>query len=102
VTPIVLASGIGSSACVFQFSHVREPLYGRDLETWAIVAAHKRSKEFRYRMRIFYTAKRLFIPRRWETPWVELLLPSGFRGRAYDVLIPFPVDNHLFDVLSPG
>jgi hypothetical protein len=75
VTPLVLASGVGSAACAFQFSLFREQLYGKDLETWAIVAVHKRKRELRYRMRVYYNARRFFLPRRWETAWVNVVAP---------------------------
>jgi hypothetical protein len=72
VTPIVLATGVGSRKCSFQFNHWKEPLHGRDLETWALIAAHKRTRTLKYRMKVFYTIRSYFIPRRWETPWADL------------------------------
>lgn len=71
-TPIVLATGVGSKRCTFQFNRHDKPLEGRDLETWAVVAAHKRSREISYRMKLFYTIRKFMIPRRWETAWVEI------------------------------
>jgi hypothetical protein len=76
-TPLVLASGTGASTCQFLFMAGEEPIFGRDLETWAVVAAHKRLRELKYRMRVCYVAKRLFIPRRWETAWADLTAIRG-------------------------
>jgi hypothetical protein len=71
-TPVVLATGVGSKKCMFQFNQAKGPLEGRDHETWAIVAAHKRTRALTYRMRLFYTIRTYFIPRRWETEWVSI------------------------------
>ena len=44
-TPNVSAVGIGSSRCEWRFDRHNEPLFGRDLVTWAVVMLPREQTE---------------------------------------------------------
>lgn len=77
LTQHIAAIGIGSTHCFFQLSAHEEPLFDRDIETWAIVALPKRTEEVKYRLRCFFETRRLFVPRTWQTGWTEITVSKG-------------------------
>lgn len=72
VTPVVAATGIGSSRCEWRFDKQAEPLFGRDIETWAIVALPKKQKEVRYKMRFYLITRTAFFPTRRQSEWIDV------------------------------
>jgi hypothetical protein len=76
-TPYIAAVGVGSDACEFQFRLHREPLYNRDIETWALVAVSKHTKEIEYRIRYYFSCRLLFVPMRCSSDWVTVKCARG-------------------------
>jgi hypothetical protein len=72
VTPFVAAIGVGSRQCMFEFSAHNLPLSDRDIETWALVALPKGEPDIAFRMRCFYSSRRIAVPRHWRTAWTEV------------------------------
>lgn len=77
LTPYIAAIGVGSTQCLFQSSAYEEPLFDRDIETWAIVALPKYTDAIKYRFRCSFVSQRLFMPRVWQTPWSEITAVKG-------------------------
>jgi hypothetical protein len=77
VTPYITAVGVGSRNCLFQLKLYKDPLYNKDIETWAIVAMPKHSEDLVYRMRCSFTAGRYFVPRVWQSPWTDIRVERG-------------------------
>jgi|SRR5215472_8837304 len=71
-TPIVSAVGVGSSVCEWRFEKQREPLFGQDIETWAVVALPKRQRELRYRARFYFTERTFFFQTRRQSEWIDV------------------------------
>jgi hypothetical protein len=71
-TPKVMAVGIGSCRCEWRFDVADSPLYGRDLETWSLVALPKSQKRLAYRMRFYVVTRFAFVPQRFESAWEEV------------------------------
>jgi hypothetical protein len=71
-TPSVAAVGIGSNRAEWKFNRAEEPLFGRDIETWAVLVIPKGFEELRYRIRFSLTTRTLFFPTRRESDWTEL------------------------------
>jgi hypothetical protein len=71
VTPYLSAVGINSSRCEWIFDKHTEPLFGKDIQTWAIVALPKRQTELRYDIRFSFTARTFLISRNYASDWVE-------------------------------
>lgn len=72
-TPSISAVGVGSSACEWRFDKKREPLFGRDIETWSIVVLPKRQRELRYRMRFYFTSRTVFFQTRRQSDWISVV-----------------------------
>jgi hypothetical protein len=71
-TPRISAVGIGSSRCEWRFDRADRPLFGRDIETWAVVALPKRQKSLAYRLRFYLVTRMFIVPTRRESDWLEL------------------------------
>lgn len=71
-TTKIAATGIGSRRCEWRFDRDVEPLYGRDLETWSVVALARAMKTLNYRIRFYFNARTLFFNTRRESGWKEL------------------------------
>ena len=71
VTPVISATGVGSSRAEWLFTKHDESLYGRDVETWSIVLLQKRAKELVYRARYNLVMRRFLVPVRYESEWEE-------------------------------
>jgi hypothetical protein len=65
-TPYVSAAGVGSKHCEFRFDHESEPLYGRDIECWSIVALSKQVRVLKMDLRYYIVTREVFISRRYE------------------------------------
>jgi hypothetical protein len=74
-TPIISAVGLGSSRCEWRFDRDREPLFGRDIETWSVVVLPKRQTSLRLRARFYLISRMLFVPTRRQSDWLELTCP---------------------------
>jgi len=72
VTPFISAVGLGSNRAEWRFDRHDEALFGRDIETWAIIALPKRKRELRYRVRYNITTRTLFFPTRTESKWSDI------------------------------
>jgi hypothetical protein len=66
-TPRISAVGKGSQKCEWQFMLGKEPLYGRDIETWAILAVPANLDTIKYKLQLNITHRTAFIPTRWES-----------------------------------
>jgi len=71
-TPKVMAVGVGSSRCEWRFDVDDSPLYGKDIETWSLVALPKTQRALKYRMRFYVVTRLAFIPQRFESAWEEI------------------------------
>ena len=71
-TPYVHAVGIGSDRAQWRFDVHREPLFGRDISMWMVVALPKAQKTLDYRARLSVTARTAFFPTRRQSEWQEL------------------------------
>lgn len=71
VTPKISAVGYFSSKCEWRFEKDAEPLFGTDIQAWAIVALHKRQTSICYRTRAYFDEKLAFFTKRHETDWIE-------------------------------
>jgi hypothetical protein len=72
VTPFVSAVGLGSNRAEWRFDRHEDALFGRDIETWAILALSKRKRELRYKIRHSVTTRTIFFPTRTESEWFEV------------------------------
>jgi hypothetical protein len=72
VTPFISAVGLGSNRAEWRFDRHEEALFGRDIETWAILALSKRKRDLRYKIRHSITTRTLFFPTRTESEWFEV------------------------------
>ncbi len=66
-TPNVSAVSIGSSRCEWRFDRHNEPLFGRDLVTWAVVMLPRELAEISCRLRCHVIAKNPFAPSRYQS-----------------------------------
>ena len=71
-SPKISAIGVGASRCSWVFHKADEPLHGRDLTTWSVLAVHRSAGELRYKMRIWFTHRVAFFETRVESDWEEL------------------------------
>jgi hypothetical protein len=71
-TPIVSATGKGSSRAEWEFSEESGPLYGKDIETWTVLAVPKGLSELNYRVKLYVNLRTAYIPTRHETAWKTL------------------------------
>jgi hypothetical protein len=71
-TPVISAVGQGSSRCEWRFDRGDEPLFGRTIETWSVLALPKRQKDLEYKMRCYYLRRTLFFPTRCEGEFVTV------------------------------
>lgn len=72
ITPEISATGIGSSRCEWQFEKRDEPLFGRDLQAWSLIATPRRLRNLKHKCRYYFVSRTAFIPSRVESDWVEL------------------------------
>lgn len=70
-TPLVSATGIGSARCEWRFDKDREPLFGRDIETWAVLALPWGQRQLEYRMRFYLVTRMFFFPTRLQSAWTN-------------------------------
>jgi hypothetical protein len=68
-TPYVHAVGTGSNRAQWRFDQYREPLFGRDMQMWTLVALPKQQRELNYRARMFITVRTAFFPTRRQSDW---------------------------------
>jgi hypothetical protein len=68
-TPYVHAVGTGSNRAQWRFDQHRDPLFGRDMHMWTLMALPKQQRELNYRARMFLTVRTAFFPTRRESDW---------------------------------
>jgi hypothetical protein len=68
-TPYVHAVGVGSTRAQWRFDQHRDPLFGRDMQMWTLMALPKQQRELNYRARLFITVRTAFFPTRRESDW---------------------------------
>ena len=66
-TPNVSAVGIGSSRCEWRFDRHNEPLFGRELVTWAVVMLPREQVEISCRLRCHVITKNSFALSRYQS-----------------------------------
>jgi hypothetical protein len=71
-TPVISAIGIGSSRAEWMFSEESGPLYGKDIETWTVLAVPKGLADLHYRVKLYVNLRTAYIPTRHETAWKTL------------------------------
>ena len=72
LTPHIAAVGVGSTSCDFRFDRHKEQLFNRDIETWALVALPKRTREIQYAIKYYFVSRLAFFPTRCESEWVQI------------------------------
>jgi hypothetical protein len=72
VTPVISATGIGSSRCEWRLDKRDEPLFGKDIETWAVIALPKNLESIAYDVRFYLITRTLFVPTRRQSDWVTI------------------------------
>src|SRR5262249_40175278 len=70
-TPRISATGIGSARCEWRFDKDKEPLFGRDLETWAGVVLPSGQSEIGYRLKYYVITRTFFFPTRRQSQWSD-------------------------------
>ena len=70
--PLVSAVGIGSARAEWVFKEESVNLYGKDIETWTMVALPKLMTELRYRVRLYLVLRTAFFSTRHESDWKEI------------------------------
>ncbi len=71
-TPVISAVGEGDSKCQWRFDKEKEPLFGKTIETWSVLALPRRQKTLEYRMRCYYLRRTLFFATRKEGDFVQV------------------------------
>ena len=71
-TPRISAVGLGASHCAWEFKKDKDPLFGKTMETWSILALPRFQKELNYRLRFHVTLRTLLIPTWRESDWKEI------------------------------
>jgi len=72
-TPKISATGIGSSRCEWRFDKDKEPLFGRDIETWAAVVLPAGQTSLNYRLRFYMITRTFIFPTRRQSEWSEII-----------------------------
>ncbi|MGA2138611.1 MAG: hypothetical protein ABSH14_07090 [Verrucomicrobiia bacterium] len=72
VTPFIAAVGIGDSSCEWRFDKHEDALFGKDIETWTMLALPKTQTKLSYRLRYYICTRTLFVPTRRQSEWVEI------------------------------
>lgn len=71
-TPKISAVGLGSRRCAWEFKKDKDPLFGKTIETWSILALPRFQKNLTYRLR-FSVTLRIFLIATWrESDWKEI------------------------------
>jgi len=71
-TPSLSSVGIGASQCEWRLDKDKIPLFGRDIETWSVLALPKRQRELKYELRFYFIARTAFVPTRRQSDWVPI------------------------------
>jgi hypothetical protein len=71
-TPIISSSGLGSNTCRWTFFKHDQPLFGKDIETWAAVVREKKEAPIRYRIKSHVLVRAVLWTKRLETEWETL------------------------------
>src|SRR5688500_4224521 len=66
-TRMISATGTGSAHVQWHFEKDREPLDGKDFETWSTVVVPKGLQRLEYDARLFLTMRTAFFPTRMES-----------------------------------
>ncbi|HEX8407805.1 MAG TPA: hypothetical protein VF883_03005 [Thermoanaerobaculia bacterium] len=72
VTRLISATGLGSAHVQWHFEKDKEPLDGKDLETWSTVVVPKDMPRLEYEARLFLTMRTAFFPTRMESAWQRI------------------------------
>lgn len=72
VTPVISAVGIGASTCEWRLDKHEDSLFGKDIETWSILALPQRQSTLSYRLRYYICTRTLFFPTRRQSKWVKI------------------------------
>ena len=72
VTPYVSAIGQNSSRCEWRFDKHKEPLFGRDITTYAVVALPRRKRTLEYESRFYFESRAAFLSHRYESDWTRV------------------------------
>jgi hypothetical protein len=76
-TPYISAGGVGSRHCEFKFDYESEPLHGKDIECWSVLALSKQVKTVKMNLRYYLVTRELFLSRRYEGSKNDLTVSVG-------------------------
>jgi hypothetical protein len=66
-TPLISAVGKGSRTAEWVLKYNGKPLYGRDIETWAIVVMPAGLDSLEYDIQLHFCHRVIFVPTRWDS-----------------------------------
>ena len=74
ITPIISAVGIGASKCEWEFSGKvdNEALFGKDIETWTVLALPRMQTELSYRLRYYICTRTFYFSTRRQSEWTTI------------------------------
>lgn len=71
-TPLLSAVGLGSSRAEWVFHEGKNPLHGKDLETWTLLTLPDHISQLEYRVRLYLVLRTAYFPTRRSSDWKTL------------------------------
>jgi hypothetical protein len=75
--PLVSAVGVGDSCVEWVFNEESTNLYGKDIETWTVLAVPKEMGEIKHRLRLYLILRTAFFSTRHYSEWQTLHCVRG-------------------------
>jgi hypothetical protein len=72
ITPHIAAVGLESDRCEWRFDRHDQPLFGKDLRTYTVVALSKWHTLLNYKIRYYIGVRKFILTRRIESDWVNV------------------------------
>lgn len=75
--PLISAVGVGDSRAEWVFNEESTNLYGKDIETWTVLAVPKEMSEIKHRVRLYLILRTAFFSTRHYSDWQTLTCVRG-------------------------
>ena len=75
--PLISAVGVGDSRAEWVFNEESTNLYGKDIETWTVLAVPKEMSEIKHRLRLYLILRTAFFSTRHYSDWQTLTCVRG-------------------------
>ena len=75
--PLISAVGVGDSRAEWVFNEESTNLYGKDIETWTVLAVPKTMSEIKHRLRLYIILRAAFFSTRHYSEWQTLTCVRG-------------------------